>query len=123
VTREGSRTLVADIALAARKETEDCNAAEFFRAVMKEEPRTASRYVRVARFASPRDEQAYGVNKLDAALGFIEAKLGNRMGTRGSSACSAYQLAASSRSRAAEARTSYFKPTDGAGCASRAAEP
>ena len=52
------------------------NAAEFFRAVMKEEPRSASRYVRVARFASPRDEERFGVAKLDAALGFVEAKLG-----------------------------------------------
>lgn len=52
------------------------NAAEFFRGVMKEEPRSASRYVRVARFASPRDEERYGVAKLDAALGLIEAKLG-----------------------------------------------
>ena len=52
------------------------NAAEFFRAVMKEEPRSASRYVRVAKFASPRDEETYGVAKLDAALGYIEAKLG-----------------------------------------------
>ena len=52
------------------------NAAEFFRAVMKEEPRSASRYVRVAKFASPRDEERYGVAKLDAALGFVEAKLG-----------------------------------------------
>jgi len=52
------------------------NAAEFYRAVMKEEPRTAARYVRVARYASPRDEQTYGVAKLDAALGYIEAKLG-----------------------------------------------
>ena len=93
-------TLIAEISLASRKETEDFdrrweaagaivdhdpplyvvgghrNAAEFFRAVMKEEPRTASRYVRIARFASPRDEQAYGTAKLDAALGYIEAKLG-----------------------------------------------
>ncbi|HEX7602096.1 MAG TPA: hypothetical protein VF316_10840, partial [Polyangiaceae bacterium] len=52
------------------------DAAEFYRAVMKEEPRSARRYVRVARFASPKDEQAYGVAKVDAALGYIEAKLG-----------------------------------------------
>lgn len=49
---------------------------EFFRKVMKEEPRTARRYVRVAKFSSPRDEETYGIAKLDAALGFIEAKLG-----------------------------------------------
>ena len=49
---------------------------EFFRKVMKEEPRTARRYVRVGKFASPRDEETYGVAQLDAALGYIEAKLG-----------------------------------------------
>lgn len=49
---------------------------EFFRKVMKEEPRTARRYVRVAKFSSPRDEETYGIAKLDAALGFIEAKVG-----------------------------------------------
>ena len=52
------------------------NAAEFFRAVMREEPRTGWRYVRVAKFASPDDERSHGLAKLDAALGFIEAKLG-----------------------------------------------
>ena len=49
---------------------------EFFRKVMKEEPRTARRYVRVAKFASPRDEETYGIAKLDAVLGYVEAKLG-----------------------------------------------
>ncbi|CAN5771721.1 hypothetical protein BH09MYX1_BH09MYX1_67270 [soil metagenome] len=53
------------------------NQEEFFRAVMKEEPRTARRYVRVAKFASPSEEEKYGVQILDAALGFIEAKLGH----------------------------------------------
>lgn len=53
------------------------NQEEFFRAVMKEEPRTARRYVRVAKFASPTEEERYGVQILDAALGFIEAKLGH----------------------------------------------
>jgi len=41
--------------------------------------RTANRYVRVAKFASPRDEELYGVAKLDAALGFVEAKLGTKL--------------------------------------------
>ncbi|CAN5797028.1 hypothetical protein BH09MYX1_BH09MYX1_50580 [soil metagenome] len=35
---------------------------------MKEEPRTAERFVRIAKFASPRDEAEYGTAKLDAAL-------------------------------------------------------
>jgi hypothetical protein len=52
------------------------NADEFFREYMKEEPRTARRYVRVAKFASTREEETYGLQRLDAALGFIEAKLG-----------------------------------------------
>ncbi len=49
----------------------------FFREVMHEEPRMARRHVRVAKFASPREEVEYGVTKLDAALGLIEAKLGH----------------------------------------------
>ena len=53
------------------------NQDEFYRVVMKEEPRTARRYVRVAKYASPNEEQKYGVQILDAALGFIEAKLGH----------------------------------------------
>ncbi len=32
--------------------------------------------MRVAKFASPREEELYGLQRLDAALGFIEAKLG-----------------------------------------------
>ena len=50
---------------------------EFYRKVMNEEPRNARRYVRVAKLASPRDEETYGVSKLDAALGYVEAKLGH----------------------------------------------
>ncbi len=52
------------------------NDDEFFRAVMHEEPRNARRYVRVAKFASPLEESTYGITKLDAALGLVEAKLG-----------------------------------------------
>lgn len=55
------------------------NAAEFYREYMKEEPRTARRYVRVAKFASPREEERYGLQRLDAALGFIEAKIGKSL--------------------------------------------
>ncbi len=53
------------------------NAAEFYRTVMHEEPRNAQRYVRVARFASPAEEQRYGISKLDAAIAFVEAKVGH----------------------------------------------
>ncbi|CAN5651501.1 hypothetical protein BH09MYX1_BH09MYX1_27420 [soil metagenome] len=98
--KKAYETLVAVIAEASRKEKLDFdrrwesagaivehdpplyvvgghrNQEQFFRAVMKEEPRTARRYVRVAKFASPIEEEKYGVQILDAALGFIEAKLG-----------------------------------------------
>ena len=53
------------------------NADAFYRQVMQEEPRNARRYARVAKYASPADEERYGNSKLDAALGFIEAKLGH----------------------------------------------
>ena len=91
--------LVAQIATASRKESEDFdarweaaakivehelyvlggfkNADAFFREVMQEEPRNARRYMRVAKYASPAEETTYGTSKLDAALGFIEAKLGH----------------------------------------------
>lgn len=52
------------------------DADEFFEKVMHEVPRTASRYVRVARFASPTEEKTLGIAKLDAVLSFIQAKLG-----------------------------------------------
>jgi hypothetical protein len=43
--------------------------AAFFREVLHEEPRTAQRYIRVAKFATPKEEDAYGVQNLDAAIG------------------------------------------------------
>lgn len=52
------------------------NAAEYFREALGESERNARRFVRVARYASPKDEKRYGVTKLDAALAFVEAKLG-----------------------------------------------
>lgn len=52
------------------------NAAEFFVERMKVDRATGYRSVRVARYASPAEELRYGVAKLDAALSFIEAKLG-----------------------------------------------
>jgi hypothetical protein len=38
--------------------------------------RTAQRLMRVARYASPDEENRYGVSKLDAAISYVEAKLG-----------------------------------------------
>ena len=44
-----------------------------------EDERTAKRNMRVARFASPAEEAAYGVTKLDAALAYLEAKTGKAL--------------------------------------------
>ena len=55
------------------------DAGEFFREELGETRRNGFRYVRVAKFASPRDEDRYGTTKLDAALSFIEAKLGKAL--------------------------------------------
>ena len=52
------------------------DAHDFFERALGEKPRNASRFIRVARFASAKDESKYGVTKLDAALSFIEAKIG-----------------------------------------------
>ena len=50
----------------------------FFRAVMKENPRNAQRYVRVVELTTQGDDEKYGgVSKLDAVLGFVEAKIGH----------------------------------------------
>lgn len=51
-------------------------AEEFFREVMREEPRNAYRFILVARYASPREEETYGTTKLHAALKLIEKKVG-----------------------------------------------
>lgn len=51
-------------------------AEEFFREVMREEPRNAYRFILVARYASPREEEKYGTTKLHAALKLIEKKVG-----------------------------------------------
>src|SRR5207244_157382 len=48
----------------------------FFLQELGEKARNAYRFVRVAKFASPREEELYTVTKLDAALGYVEAKLG-----------------------------------------------
>jgi hypothetical protein len=52
------------------------NAADYFRRALGESDRVASRYIRVAKLASPAEEELYGVAKLDAGLSLIEAKLG-----------------------------------------------
>jgi len=41
-----------------------------------ESERTAKRFIRVARYASPLEEERYGIAKLDAAIAYVEAKLG-----------------------------------------------
>jgi len=51
-------------------------ARAFVAAEVKETLRTAQRNVRVAKYASPNQEQRYGTTLLDAALGCIEAKTG-----------------------------------------------
>ncbi len=43
---------------------------------MHEEERTGWRWTRVARYASPRDEEKYGPTLLDAAISYMEAKYG-----------------------------------------------
>lgn len=50
--------------------------AEFFREELHEQERTARRYMRVAKFATPKEEETYGVALLDAAIGYLEAKGG-----------------------------------------------
>lgn len=51
-------------------------AEEFLREVLHEEPRNAYRFILVARYASPREEEKYGTTKLYAALKLIEKKVG-----------------------------------------------
>ncbi len=53
--------------------------AEFFIQRMKVDRATGFRNVRVARYATPAEERIYGVTKLDAALSFIEAKIGGKL--------------------------------------------
>lgn len=51
--------------------------AEFFRQYCKDTTvRTALRLVRVARYASPVEEERYTISKLDAALGWIDVQTG-----------------------------------------------
>lgn len=52
------------------------DARDFFERQLGEKERNAYRFIRVARFSSASEESKYGVTKLDAALSFIEAKVG-----------------------------------------------
>jgi hypothetical protein len=44
---------------------------------MHEDERSVRRNIRVAKYATPVQEERYGTSKIDAALNFIEAKLGH----------------------------------------------
>jgi hypothetical protein len=48
----------------------------FLEQYIGDDERTAKRNMRVARFASPHEEERYGVSKIDAALSYLEAKTG-----------------------------------------------
>ncbi len=51
--------------------------SEFFRRYLPgEDERTIQRNVRVARYASPHEEELYGTSAIDAAIAYLEAKLG-----------------------------------------------
>lgn len=52
---------------------------DFLERYVQEDERTARRNMRVARFASPDEEERYGVSKIDAALGYLEAKTGDEL--------------------------------------------
>ena len=51
----------------------------FLKEYVGEDERTARRNMRVARFASPNEEDKYGVSKIDAALSYLEAKAGEEL--------------------------------------------
>ncbi len=54
----------------------------FFADVLNETERSARRNMRVAKYASPDEEVRYGTSKLDAVLGFLDAKNGGPPRTR-----------------------------------------
>ncbi len=51
-------------------------APEFFKERLHSDERTAQRNMRVARYASPAEEELYGTTNIDAAIGWLEAKHG-----------------------------------------------
>lgn len=52
------------------------SAAEFFAQVLQEKERTARRFMRVAKYATPAEEEKFGTTVLDAALAYVEATAG-----------------------------------------------
>lgn len=54
-------------------------AGAFLTEHLGETERTARRWMRVARYASPAEEARYGVSKLDAVIAYIEAKSGGAL--------------------------------------------
>lgn len=52
------------------------SAAEYLEQHLHQQPRTAFRWIRVARYATPSDETRYGTSVLDAVLGYLEASSG-----------------------------------------------
>ena len=52
------------------------SAAEFFEQRLHTDKRTAERNIRVAKYASPADEERYGATNLDAGIRWLEAKHG-----------------------------------------------
>ena len=49
---------------------------DFLEKHVGENERTARRFIRVAKYASPAEEAKYGVSKLDRAIAYVEAKAG-----------------------------------------------
>jgi hypothetical protein len=56
-------------------------ATDFYEKHLHVDLRTATRNMRVARYASPADEAKYGASNIDAALSYLEAKYGPLDGT------------------------------------------
>jgi hypothetical protein len=54
-------------------------AKDFLAQHLNETERTARRWMRVAKYASPAEEVRYGVSRLDAVIGYLEAKSGGAL--------------------------------------------
>ena len=52
------------------------NPTELFTQLLHTDPRSAKRFVKVARYATPKEEETYGVSNLDAAIDYLEEKHG-----------------------------------------------
>jgi hypothetical protein len=55
------------------------NARDYCKRALRVDLRVAQRNVRVAKFATPQEEQTYGPSILDAALGLLEARAGHSL--------------------------------------------